>query len=180
MTDYFEVAQQDSDDARTIARVLGHDSRVFRQRSRAPGVIEHPPALSWSWSAPAPLMDWVPTVDSVRAFSPRMADLIRRHLGPRDRVQWLPGTVITADGVDHPYEVPHFPEYPDMYDDEATELGPSGLPIRWVLSRSKLEGLHFFARPRAAGPVLVVDTLLDAMQAAMLTGLDIRAVRITG
>jgi hypothetical protein len=81
--------------------------------------------------------------------------------------------------VSHPYEVPHFLEYPDMHDEEATEWGPTGLPVCWVLSRPKLEGLHFFARPNAAGPVIVVDTLLDAMQGAGLTGLDIRTVRIT-
>ncbi len=179
MTDYFEIAQQDSADARMIARSIAHRGMRFHAVLDRPEPIARPPALSWSWNAPAPLTDWVPAVDSVRVFSPRMADLVREHLGSRDEVEWLPASVVTSDGVVHPHEVPHFLAYPDMYDDEATEWGPSGLPTRWVLSRPTLDGLHFFARPRAAGPVIIADVLLGAMEHARLTGFDIRSVRMT-
>ena len=180
MTDYFEVSQRHSSDARMIARVIAPRGPYLHERFHDPSPIRDAPAISWSWDAPASLDDFCPTTTPGRVFSPRMAELVRAHLGPRDRVEWLPASVLTPDGVAHPYEVPHFLHYPDMYDDEATEWGPSGLPIRWVLSRPKLAGLHFFARPRAAGPVIVDEALLTAMQDAGLTGLDIRTVRITG
>ena len=180
MADYFEIAQMDTGDARMIARVITPAGPYLYERFHDPSPIEDSPELSWSWDAPAQLRDWCPAIARARLFSPRMAGLVRAHAGPRDRVQWLAASVLTPDGVAHPYEVPHFLEYPDMYDEEATDWGPSGLPIRWVLSRPKLTGLHFFARPRAAGPVIVADTLLTAMQDAELTGLDIRPARLTG
>lgn len=180
MTDYFEIAQRDTGDARMIARSVAPPGLYIFERFHDPHPIADAPDLVWSWDAPAPLRDWCPAIGRARVFSPRMAELVRAHLGPRDRVEWLAATVLTPDGLAHPYEVPHFLHYPDMYDDGATEWGPSGLPIRWVLSRPKLAGLHFFARPRAAGPVIVDEALLTAMQDAGLTGLDIRTVRITG
>lgn len=106
-----------------------------------------------------------------------MADIIRAHLGPQDRVQWLLATVRTPDGQVHAYEVPHFLSYPDVYDVDATDWGPSGLPIRWVLSRAKLDGLHFFARAEASGTVIVAELLLNALRDAGVTGLDVRPVR---
>src|SRR5690606_12263080 len=131
----------------------------FRYRLRKPGPITDPPELSWDWIAPFPFPDWVLTDDVIRVFSTRMAEVVRANLGPRDEVQWLEGTIVTPDGTAHRHEIPHFLSYPDVLDREATTWGPSGLPIRWVLSRPKLAGLRFFAREGAAGPVIVDDTM---------------------
>lgn len=178
MIEYYELGPTHSMDARNAARRRSHPHE-FRYTMRKPGPIEDPPELSWTWEAPFPLPDWVLTNDTVRVFSPRMADIVRVHLGPRDQIQWLKGTVITADGIAFEHEVPHFLAYPDIYDIEATDWGPSGLPIRWVLSRPKLDGLHFFARARNAGPFLVHHVLHDALRDAGITGITATPAPIT-
>lgn len=178
MTEYYELSPTHSVDARNAARAGDHP-HGFRYLMRDAGFIADVPELSWTWVAPFPFPDWVLTNDTIRVFSPRMADVVRAHLGPRDRVQWLHGTVITPDGQAHSHEVPHFPEHPDIYDMEATTWGPSGLPIRWVLARHKLDGLHFFARERSAGPVIAHHSLVDALQRAGITGITAKPARIT-
>lgn len=179
MIEYYELSPTVTGDARNAARRGGHPYD-FRYVMRDPGRIQDPPELSWTWIAPFAFPDWVLTVDTIRVFSPRMAEIVRAHLGPRDQIQWLTGTVTTPDGTAHPHQIPHFLDYPDIYDQDATDWGPSGLPIRWVLSRPKLDGLHFFARPGAAGPFLAHHTLHHALQAAGITGITANPARITG
>lgn len=179
MTEYYDLSPNHSADARVAARRRAH-SYAFSYVLEDRGPIADPPELSWDWVAPFPFPDWVLANDTIRVFSPRMAEVVRANLGPRDEVQWLEGTVVTPDGTTHRHEIPHFLSYPDVLDQEATTWGPSGLPIRWVLSRPKLAGLRFFAREGAAGPVIVDDTMLTALQAAGLTGFTATPARITG
>lgn len=63
------------------------------ERFHDPSPITDGPEISWAWDAPAPLVDWCPTTTPGRAFSPRITELVREHLVPRDKVQWLPVTV---------------------------------------------------------------------------------------
>jgi hypothetical protein len=177
MTEYHDLSPTHTGDPRNAARVRSHPYR-FSYRLEETLSITDPPTLSWNWEAPYPFPDWVLTADTIRVFSPRMADVIRAHLGPRDEIQWLEGTVVLPDGTAHPHEVPHFLSYPDVLDSDATTWGPSGLPIRWVLSRSKLAGLRLFAREGSAGPVVVDDVMLTALQAASLTGFTATPARI--
>ncbi len=179
MTDYFDLSPTMTGDAKRLAFVGAHRGLLFREVMRRPGPVEDPPTLSWTWALAERLPDWVPTVDSLPAFSPRMADVVRDHLGPRDQIQWLNGVVINSDAQHLPQEIPHFLDYPDLYDEDATTWGPSGLPIRWVLSRPKLHGLRFFARYGSSGSILVDTTMLRALQSAGLTGFTTRPARIT-
>ncbi len=182
MTDIFEVTTPTTGDGRRLARSATHRGvEIFEHWDRTEP-FDPVPELSWRWDAPFPLDDLVPTTDSVRVMSPRMAGVVRSVASEADlaRVQWLQGTVVTADEVEHPVEVPHFLEYPDVYDEAATDWGPSGLPIRWVLSRPKVEGLQFFARTRSSGSFLVSEQLRDALVEAGITGMDIRRARATG
>lgn len=180
MTDYREIAQHNTGDARMLADLVSPPGTYIYTRLNDPAPVSDGPELVWSWVAPARLRDWCPAVTGTRLFSHRMADVVRAHLGPLDAVQWLPATVLTPDGTAHPYEVPHFLEYPDIYDGVATEWGPSGLPTRWALSRAKLEGRHFVARWRSAGTAIISEVMRTALIEAEVTGVDVRSVRISG
>ena len=70
-------------------------------------------------------------------------------------------------------------DLPDIYDADATDWGPSGSPIRWFLAREKLEGLHFFARARSAGPFLAHHSLVDALVSAGISGFTAVPARVT-
>lgn len=178
MIEYYELSPTVTGDARNAASRRSH-THEFRYAMRKPERIDDPPELSWTWEAPFASPDWVLTNDTIRVFSPRMTDIVRAHLGPRDQVQWLEGVVIGPDGIPRHHEVPHFLTYPDIYDMDATDWGPSGLPIRWYLSRPKLDGLHFFARSRSAGPFLAHYTLHDALRDAGITGITAVPARVT-
>lgn len=56
-------------------------------------------------------------------------------------------------------------------------MGPSGLPIRWVLSRARLDGLQFFARVGSAGPFIAHHSLVEALDRAGITGITVRPAR---
>lgn len=136
------------------------------------GPISDPPALSWAWPLPGPAEDWVGTADMVRLVSPAVREVLDAHLGEADRIQWLDASVQMPDGVSLPYFVMHFPEWHgDLYDQTATTWGPSGLPIRWVLSRAKLRGHRVFTLPNLSQIVIVTRDVLDALRAAGLTGI---------
>ena len=96
MTEYYELSPTHSMDARNAARA-GGNPYSFSYVLEDPGLIVDPPELSWTWVAPFPFPDWVLTNDMIRVLSPRMADVVGAHLGPRDQVQWLHGTVITPE-----------------------------------------------------------------------------------
>jgi hypothetical protein len=105
--------------------------------SRASGLT--PPDLTWSWmNREHPFADIVATVDGVRLVSPKLREILEANQTDADRIQWIPARVIDADGVEHPHWVPHFYEHPDLVDRERSTFGPSGLPIRSVLSAAKL------------------------------------------
>jgi len=180
MTEYYEIAQHDTGHAGMVARKVSPTGPFIRERFYDPAPIVEGPEIIWSWDAPAPMRDWCPAITRTPVFSRRMADVVRTHIGPLDAVEWVAATVLTPDGATHKYEMPHFLEYPDIYDELATEWGPSGLPTRWVLSREKLQGRHFVARWRSAGTVIISEVMRTALIEAEVTGVDVRSVRISG
>lgn len=143
------------------------------RRLRAGGYIEEPPELGWSWSSPKPVGDLVLTVDGIRLVSPRMREVFDAHLGPADEIQWLPATVTLADGTRSPSWVPHFPVHHNLLDREHSTFGPSGLPILYVLSRSKLAGHAVTVLPNHPLSTIVSTTVVDALTAIDAIGVDV-------
>lgn len=175
MTSYYTVAASYSPEAGHFAKDKA--GIVFKERLHDPGVFVDPPVTEWFWGTPGPVPDW--PAASVRLFSTRMADIVARHLSATDRVQWLPAAVVSPEGTHHDFHIPHFVERPEVLDREASSWGPSGLPIRWVLSRSKIAGRSFFPSHDFAKNVVVDEALLAALRAADLTGLDIDRARVS-
>lgn len=134
------------------------------------GPVENAPELTWQWTRPQPPPDWVATIDSVRLVSPVVRRVFDEHAGPADEFQWLPATVTTSTGESLPYWVLHFPTWFDVLDEAHSNWGPSGLPMRWVLSRAKLEDHHVVTVPRLIELVIVTEPVLDALQQAGVTG----------
>lgn len=178
MTDYYEISDTTSTRLRGRAVLADFRGPYLSDRFREVLPIVDPPSLVYEWANDGPLLDWSLGGSPHRLFSSRMAQIIRDGLGPRDRVEWVPVTIRTSDGVEHPYEVPHFLEYPDVLDEEVTDWGPSGLPIRWVLSLEKIKGLQFFSPPFVSRSVIVSESLLRVMKDAGLTGLRIQRARV--
>ena len=58
MTEYFEASQRHSSDARMVARVINPRGPYLYERFHDPSPITDGPEISWSWDAPAPLVDW--------------------------------------------------------------------------------------------------------------------------
>jgi hypothetical protein len=176
MTGFYNVTAFYSSQPGRFARSKA--GRIFKERLRQPGVFIDPPVTEWFWGAPGQLPDW--PAAGARLFSVRMADIVQTHLSPLDRVQWLPAVVVALDGQRADYRIPHFVERPDVLDREASTWGPSGGPIRWVLSGEKVAGRSFFPSHPFGKNVIVDDTMLAAFQAAQLTGLDVDPARLSG
>lgn len=135
------------------------------------------PELHW-YAESAWVLDWTMTINAMRVVSARMKDILDTHAGPRDEIPWLPATVTTTDGTDHPYWVPHFPVWHDVLDQEHTTFGPNGSPIKAVLALSKLDGLNVFISHRTTYPMIVRDTIRAALQTARITGCLVQPARI--
>jgi hypothetical protein len=158
---------------------IGADWQFVAGLPSRQGPISDPPDLSWAWPLPAPAEDWVGTADMVRLVSPAVREVLDAHLGEADRIQWLDASVQMPDGASLPYFVMHFPEsYDDVYDQTATTWGPSGLPVRWVLSRAKLRGHRVFTLPNLSQIVIVTGDVLAALRATGLTGIADTPARI--
>lgn len=122
-------------------------------------------------------MDWVGTADMTRLVSPRVRTILDDHLGQRDEIQWLPATLTMPTGELLPYWVMHFPVFYDVLH-SSTNWGPSGLPIRWVLDRAKLDGHHVFIVPKLNDITIVTGEVLAALTDAGLTGIGVERARI--
>lgn len=122
-----------------------------------------------------PMLDWLPDTTSRRVLSSRAREVLEAVAGADDHLQWLPADVVTPDGAHVRYWVMHFTETPDIYDRERTDFGPSGLPMRWVVSRSKVVGRRIFAPPFLGEVFVVDDGVRAAIDAAALTGFASRS-----
>lgn len=74
--------------------------------------------------------------------------------------------------------MPHFPGERDILDQEWTQWGPSGLPIRWFLSAPKIEGISVTERPNVAGHLIVNGDVMRALRRAKLTGYRAMRARV--
>lgn len=171
--EYFELSELGSSDASRVAKPISHDWTV-QHRLEAPGRLTDPPELTWAWqSSRHPPTDMVFTVDGVRLISPLVRQIFDDHLGADDDIQWLPGTVVTPDGERLPHWVPHFPVHHDLLDAGRTSYGPSGLPIRYVLSADRLHGHGVTVIAGSSVTYVVSRPVADALRAAGATGIRI-------
>lgn len=174
MTNYYVLTSNDDFD---LVRSPRDNTFSYRLQFQ-PDPVENPPELTWHWKQPDPPPDWLGTIDSVRLLSPAVRQVFDEHAGPADDLQWLPATVTTATHPALPYWVLHFPIWCDLLDEEHTTWGPSGLPMRWVLSRAKLNDHIVFIVPRLSSIVIVTDHVLDALRQVGVTGYTAVRVRI--
>ncbi len=134
--------------------------------------------FGWSHRGDADLPDWLGTVHDIRLVSRRFREVVEPLLGEGDEIEWIDAPFTGFDGVEHEYFIPHFASTFDMYDETYTDWGPSGLPIRWVLSRAKLDRHALFA-PFGVGVVMIArDDVATAMKNAGLRGIAYRPPRI--
>ncbi|UZN02682.1 hypothetical protein [Cellulomonas sp. S1-8] len=112
-----------------------------------------------------------------RLVSPSVRTILEDCLGERDAIQWLPATLTMPAGEHLPYWVMHFPVFYDLLH-SSTNWGPSGLPIRWVLDRAKLDGHRVFIVPELNDITIVTDDVLAALNDAGLTGIGSERARI--
>lgn len=169
---WYELAPRDD----RLVRRLGEHGRFNYRLMFEQGRVDEWPDLRWSSDEDVP-RDWLWPIDSFRLVSPRVREVFEQNAGKRDDIQRIPGTVVTNDGVEHPYLVPHFPTWHDVLDPEETTWGPSGSPMRWVLSCAKLDGLSVFIVPGTVDPVIVSPAVLEGLRLIGATGFDAKPAR---
>lgn len=164
MPEYFRLSVR----PHTPINAASRDMREFLRDLRwTPGVREDVPTLEWLSPKP-PKFDWVWNTTASRLFSSRARDVFEASSVPADRLQWLPGDVVTPDGERTRYWVMHFTEHLDIFED--TFQGSRGLPLGWVISRSKVADLRIFTTPAQPEGFKVADEVHTAIREAGLTG----------
>ena len=103
-------------------------------------------------------------------MSPLVRRLFTNLAGARDAIQWIPAHVRDATGTSLPYWVPHFYVHQDVLHEGHTNYGPSGLPIRWVLDRRKLNGLGVFVVGGLSAHYVIHERIGRALAEAGATG----------
>ncbi|MBW0254045.1 hypothetical protein [Cellulomonas sp. PS-H5] len=186
---WYELSADASDDASLGAEPDGHGDELAR-RLRGPGRIDGAGVPKWRWlSTTREPFDLVFTMDSVRLVSPRVRDVLDAHLGPKDEVQWLPGTLKHGEGKELTYWTPHFPVHHDVLDEELTERSPRhGTPGRYFYSPAKLAGhgmttWHTPAREIVGyGRVVHMPSRIAVLTVVVSAAIarDLRAAGVTG
>lgn len=119
------------------------------------GRLDLPEPFRWRLETGPLGVDWIECGLAV-LLSERLRGVLETNLGPEDEIQWIASEVEHGDGTVAPYWSAHFPHLRDVLDEERTDRGPSGVPMRWCLSRAKLTGIRVTAVPMS-GSMLVVD-----------------------
>jgi len=168
---YFEVTTDDDYAPPGLARPVNHDFS-FSRLTREAGRMTNVPDLRWSWPhrthRPG---DIVGVSDGVRVISPVMKDILDSHRTSEDEIQWVPATVVDPEGRALPHWVPHFPQQLDLYDHEQSTFGPNGLPIRYVLSASKLASHAVTIMGAKAMTFVLAERVVDDLKNAGCIGL---------
>ncbi|WP_448061166.1 hypothetical protein [Cellulomonas hominis] len=161
-----------SADERHPWAVPTHDHPVTRRvLGNGKGRLQDPPQIGWTWPAETDPPDVCGTIDMMRLFSPKARDVLQANAGEADEVQWLDSDMTTADGRHLTgWSVLYFPTPFDLLSERYTTWGPSGLPIRWVLSVDKCRGHQVFVVPGTQMQTLITRPVLDALTQADLTG----------
>jgi hypothetical protein len=152
------------------------EQRTFSFRLNDPGPVESWPDLRWQLpGTDRPDIVW--TIRSIRLVSPLVKQVFTDLAGPRDTIQWLPAALHDPTGTPHEYWVPHFPVHHDVLDETRTSIGPSGLPIRWVLARPKLHGLGVLVVPHLYDLYVIHERIGAALAEAGATGYTSKPAR---
>jgi hypothetical protein len=171
-----------------VAEPDGHDLDLARRLSQ-PGRLEDVTTPRWRWASTThepPDVVW--TVDTVRLVSQRVRDVLSAHLGPKDEIQWLAGTLVHG-ASEITYWTPHLPVHHDVLDEALTDRDPRlGTPGRYVYSPDKLAGhevttWHTPARRlEAHGRVVHLPSTIAVLTLVVSAGVarDLRAIGATG
>jgi len=167
MTEYFVLTPGD----RAPRASSLHERESVWALLDAPGLpLVDPPRLTWRLSTGDRPVGWCATADRVRVLSTPLRDLLVSNAGPDDEMQWIDCELRDLDGRSIPgWSVLHFPTSPAVLDDELSTWGPSGVPMRWVLSRERVAGKKVFGIVGVQNQVLVEGDLLAEIRSA---GLD--------
>lgn len=128
----------------------------------------------------AQFLDAVPSINGMTLYSSRARDVLEAGKGERDAIQWIPALLRHTTGEERQYWVLHTPEPPDILDSAASTWAGPGRVIRWVLDGTKLGGLHVFRWFQGGmSTVLISEQVWDALQAAGLTGMEVKRARVS-
>lgn len=149
----------------------GTDILLYRI-ARGEVQLSDQPDLHVRWTIDAAeVTDWPRAIGS-RLVSNRAREVLQANLGQRDRIEWVPSTVVTTNGVEHEFWVPVFFPWMDvepLLHPEHTTRGPGGL-IRWVLQEDRLPGHEVFAVEPLGSEVVVSSRVRAELEKAGITG----------
>jgi hypothetical protein len=180
MTPYYLLMPREGFGGANTRSEHGDDRRTLAQKLCKSGRIHDQPELEWFRDDHTPPADWVWGLRGIPLLSDAFREVIDSHLTPSDDLQWLPMTLVTADGAAQRRWVAHFPGERDILDVESTEWGPSGLPTLWYLSPTKMAGIAVTTLPNVMGDLIVNGDVMRALRRAKLTGYRTMRARVAG
>jgi hypothetical protein len=157
-------SEGDADALRSLWHALGRSER-----------IADPPMLCWV-SEPEDVADWKWGLPYVCLLSTAFREIIDAHLRPADELQWV-AAKLKVGSMEEDRWIPHFPGPRDVLDADRTDWGPSGLPVRWVLSETKLKDVAVTSLPHESGDFIVSADIMRALRRAKLTGYTVMRAR---
>ena len=116
--------------------------------------------------------DYLSTNYASRVCSERLRAILDSHATKEDPLQWLRVKVCSA-GEERPYFILHFPEPPDVLDEEACVWFRGEILIKPVFSRARLVRHNVFTFPGETGVYLFVsEEVKRSIESAGCTGIQ--------
>ncbi|MGN8551652.1 UNVERIFIED_CONTAM: hypothetical protein OHV15_03585 [Microbacterium sp. SLM126] len=176
MTDYFELIPADFLGTANLLDPLR--GSVTGKLMVASGPVEFDEPLHWQLTNKRPATDWLMGLMPTILLTERFRAVLDANVGPRDHIQWIESEVKLLDDTTAPYWTPHFPHPVDVLDEARTQWGPSGAPMRWFLSRGKLDQVRVTKVPMTGLSFVVDAETLSDLQRERLTGFQALQARI--
>lgn len=173
-----------SDSAETLARYSdgGRDERRELLYAIGEGRAESGATeLLWTHTQPdvTRVPDWLCLLPDILAVSDRFKVVIEQRRSDLDEIGWIAARIVLSSGSQVQRWIPLFGGDADVLDRDATDWGPSGLPIRWYLATSKTAGRHAFALPGSTSHMIVSTDILTALREQRMTGFTAQPARMT-
>lgn len=158
----------------------GRGAGVARQVTGEQRAMPPEPSRVEAWTVPSFVVDGVASDylandAGLRLCSARLRAAIDASIGRRERAQWLPCQVTSADGPAMFFAL-HLESYPDILDREASIMVGEGFVVNAVVDVARAKGAHVVGFPGAASRLLVSEATVNRIRSAGCTGFELRRV----
>jgi len=161
------------DDPELAIAKRGHEPELGK-RLRAGGRVDDWSRISYHVDKGV-LSDYLANNDAFRLCSKPLREVIDRHRGNKDVIQWLPALVTQAQPPGHEYWILHFPEASDVVD-VSRSVYSAGRLVKPYLHPELVKGHQVFTVAHSSVSLIVADELKRAIQDARCSGVKFSRV----